>query len=66
MTLLPALYVTAEALDDSQIAMRPFAQPPHRLIGMVWRSSCAHAEELARLADLIRHELPPGVDRVVS
>lgn len=61
MTLLPALYVAAEALDDSQIAMRPFHPTPQRLIGMVWRPSGAHAAEFRNLAELIRHNLPPVV-----
>ncbi len=61
MTLLPALYVAAEALDDDQIAMRPFRHPPYRLIGMVWRPSGAHAAELEKLADLIHDNLPSSV-----
>ncbi|PKU25642.1 LysR substrate-binding domain-containing protein [Telmatospirillum siberiense] len=61
MTLLPALYVAAEALDDDQIAMRPFRDTPERLIGMVWRPSGAHADEFRKLADLIRDNLPKTV-----
>lgn len=63
LTLLPALYVAAEALDDPQIAMRPFRDPPCRHIGMVWRSGGAHAEELPRLAALIRAHSPKTVVR---
>lgn len=61
MTLLPALYVAAEALDDGQIAMRPFRDTPERLIGMVWRASGAHAAEFGTLAGLIRDNLPDTV-----
>ncbi|MBF0143940.1 MAG: LysR family transcriptional regulator [Magnetococcales bacterium] len=61
MTLLPALYVTAEALDDPQIAMRPFAPPPEREICMAWRSSSAHADELSRIAAIICANLPTAV-----
>ncbi|MFN3077437.1 MAG: LysR substrate-binding domain-containing protein [Alphaproteobacteria bacterium] len=61
MTLLPALYVAAEALEDIQIAMRPFVDPPGRGIGMTWRASGAHAEECRKLASLIRENLPSAV-----
>lgn len=61
MTLLPALYVAAEALDDDQIAMRPFRDPPRRRIGMVWRPSGAHADALRNLAELVRANLPLSI-----
>lgn len=61
MTLLPGLYVQAEALDDPEIAMRPFVTPPERLISLVWRPHGAHAGELLNLAELIRSHLPPVV-----
>lgn len=65
-SLLPALYVAAEALDDQQIAMRPFTDPPCRLIGLAWRSGSAHASELHQLAGLIRAHLPGAVTAVDS
>lgn len=61
MTLLPALYVAAEALDDPQIVMRPFSHPPDRMIGMAWRPSGAYADEFNNLASLIRTNLPEDV-----
>lgn len=61
VTLLPALYVAAEALDDSQIAMRPFTRPPCRVIGAVWRPSGPHADEINTLARLVCDALPPAV-----
>lgn len=62
-TLLPALYVAAEALDDAQIAMRPFADPaPFRPIDLVWRRTTARADEFRLFAKLIGENLP-GVVR---
>ncbi|MTJ80072.1 MAG: LysR family transcriptional regulator [Telmatospirillum sp.] len=61
LTLLPALYVAAEGLDDPQIAVRPFDHPPTRLIGLVWRDGGAHGPELRDLATLLRSNLPDVV-----
>jgi LysR family hydrogen peroxide-inducible transcriptional activator len=57
-TFLPALYVRAEALNDSQIVVRPFAPPPpSRRIGLVWRRLSARGSEYAALASHIRDAL---------
>lgn len=64
MTVLPAMYVEAEALAAPEIAMRPFRRSPARLIGIVWRPGGAHAEEFRRLAALVRANLPAAVETV--
>lgn len=61
-TLLPALYVAEEAMDDDQVAVRPFADPaPHRSIGLVWRRTSTRSAEFAMFADLVRAGLPAVV-----
>ncbi len=63
--LLPALYVTAEALDDPQIAMRPFVAPaPCRRIDLAWRRTDPRAETFMELAELLRQVLPSSVQAV--
>ncbi|MGE5547026.1 MAG: hydrogen peroxide-inducible genes activator [Solirubrobacterales bacterium] len=63
-TLLPALYVKAEALEDEQIAMRPFApQPPARTIDLVWRRTTSRGAEFRLFAALIEESLPDVVQR---
>jgi LysR family hydrogen peroxide-inducible transcriptional activator len=66
-TLLPALYVAAEALDDDQIAMRPFEAPaPARTIDLVWRRTTSRADEFRLFARLISENLPDVVVRSVT
>ncbi|MEW5728164.1 MAG: LysR substrate-binding domain-containing protein [Pseudomonadota bacterium] len=61
-TLLPALYVAAEALEDDQIAMRPFQAPaPARAIDLAWRRTTSRADEFRLFARLIRDNLPSVV-----
>ncbi|WP_291717964.1 hydrogen peroxide-inducible genes activator [Magnetospirillum sp. 64-120] len=58
-TLLPALYVQAEALADDQIAVRPFAHDaPSRPIDMVWRRTTARSDEFRLFAQMLRQNLP--------
>lgn len=58
-TVLPALYVKEEALEDEQVAVRPFLDPsPGRLIGLVWRRSSTRAAEYRLFAELLRAQLP--------
>ncbi|MGE5505396.1 MAG: LysR substrate-binding domain-containing protein [Actinomycetota bacterium] len=62
-SLLPALYVAAEALDDDQIAMRPFAaRPPGRSIDLVWRRTTSRTDEFRLFAGLITGNLPAVVE----
>ncbi|MGE5514543.1 MAG: LysR substrate-binding domain-containing protein [Bacteroidota bacterium] len=63
-TLLPGLYVEAEAMGDAQIAVRPLAQPPSRAIDLVWRRTTSRAEEFRLFARLIEDNLPDVVSRV--
>ncbi len=64
-TLLPALYVAAEALVDKQIAMRPLAPPvPARAIEMVWRRTMAQGADFHVFANLVRENLPPSIPLV--
>lgn len=63
-TLLPALYVQAEALADDQIAVRPFAEAaPSRAIDLAWRRTTARSEEYRLFARLIADNLPDVVGR---
>lgn len=64
-TLLPALYVRAEARQDPQIVVKPLGeQPPCRTIGLVWRRETARRDAYCRLADLIRKALAADVPEV--
>lgn len=65
-TLLPGLYVEAEALADTQIAVRPFSQAPTRAIDLVWRRTTSRADDFRLFAKLIEDNLPPVVERVSS
>lgn len=63
-SLLPALYVEAEARNDNQIAMRPFAAPaPHRSIDLVWRRTTSRSDEFRLVAKMIEDNLPEVVVR---
>jgi LysR family hydrogen peroxide-inducible transcriptional activator len=62
-SLLPALYVDAEALADKEIAMRPFAAPaPARAIDMVWRRTSVRAPGYRLFAQLVAAHLPKVVE----
>lgn len=63
-TLLPGLYVEAEALADPQIAVRPFTRPPSRAIDLAWRRTTSRAEDFRLFAKLVEENLPPVVERV--
>ena len=66
-TFLPAFYVLAEALDDEEIAMRPFEAPsPHRRIGLVWRRRVSYRAEYQAFAKHIRALLTEKVPGVVT
>lgn len=62
-TLLPALYVRAEAMGDDQIAVRRLTPAPERCIDMVWRRTTSRSDEYRLLARLIEENLPDVVDR---
>ena len=65
-TFLPALYVRAEAKDDPQLTVIPFAEPaPSRDIGLVWRAQSARKSEYTALATHIRDVLAAEVPEVV-
>lgn len=64
-SLLPALYVRAEAQADTQIAVAAFTAPaPARPIDLVWRRTTSRAEEFRLLARLILENLPDVVEGV--
>ncbi len=65
ISFLPALYVRAEVMQDSQVAARQM-QPrsPFRMIGMVWRRHSARQDEFLALAGLIRGILKGRVPEV--
>ena len=62
-TLLPGLYVEAEAMADAQIAVRPFHAPPSRAIDLVWRRTTSRAPDFRLFAKLVEETLPPAVER---
>lgn len=63
-TLLPGLYVEAEAMADGQIAVRPFKAPaPSRAIDLAWRRTTSRSDEFRLFARLIEDNLPPVVER---
>lgn len=62
-TLLPGLYVEAEAMADPQIAVRPLAHPPTRSIDLVWRRTTSRAQEFRLFAKLVEDNLPTAVER---
>lgn len=64
-TFLPALYVRAEARQDSELAVIPFKEPPpSRDIGLVWRAQSARRSEYLALAAHIRDVLANDVPEV--
>ncbi|HLO75789.1 MAG TPA: LysR substrate-binding domain-containing protein, partial [Magnetospirillum sp.] len=62
-TLMPALYVEAEAMADPQIAVRRLAMAPSRAIDLVWRRTTSRAEEFRLFGRLVEEHLPPVVER---
>lgn len=67
LTLLPGLYVLAEAFDDAQIHVRPFHDPPPaRDIALVWRRTSDRQDEFRLLADMVRAEVPRDIVTVLG
>ncbi len=61
-SLLPGLYVNAEAQADDQIVMRKFNAPtPGRCIDLVWRRTSVRAPEFRLFAELVAAHLPSAV-----
>lgn len=60
-TLLPGLYVEAEAQADRQIAVRPLTAPPTRAIDLVWRRTTSRAAEFRLFCQLVQDNLPQAV-----
>lgn len=65
-TLLPALYVAAEAAQDPQIAAVPVMASathpqPSRTVGLLWRKRSTRVAEFKELAAFIRARLPAAV-----
>jgi LysR family hydrogen peroxide-inducible transcriptional activator len=64
-TLLPALYVRAEAKQDPHIVLKEFAgSRPIRTIGLIWRKQNTHGDEFRILATLMREALALHVPEV--
>ena len=62
-TLLPGLYVQAEAMADRQIAVRPLMRAPSRAIDLVWRRTTSRAQDFRLFARLVEDNLPAAVER---
>lgn len=61
-TLLPALYVAAEAAHDPQIKVLSVTNPaPARTVGLLWRRRSTRHAEFQELAAFIRNRLPDAV-----
>ncbi|WP_245658234.1 LysR substrate-binding domain-containing protein [Microtetraspora malaysiensis] len=54
VTLLPELAVPVETGKRVRIALRRFARPPGRRIGLAYRATSPRASEYARMADTVR------------
>ncbi|MDJ0950900.1 MAG: hydrogen peroxide-inducible genes activator [Alphaproteobacteria bacterium] len=67
VSFLPALYVRAEVLQDSQVVARPIrSRAPFRMIGMIWRRHSAREDEFVALSGHIRRILKKGVPEVTT
>ena len=65
ISLLPALYVRAEVIQDKQVVARQIhSRAPARMIGMVWRGHSARQDEYFALAGLVRGILKGRVPEV--
>lgn len=60
VTLLPAM-AAAQSAENRNIAVRPFAGPAFRRIGMVWRKSYPGRDSLMLLAGTVRLAAPDTV-----
>ena len=58
-TLLPALAIDNQA--ESEIIVKPLAKPAFRQVGLVWRSGFPKHDELIKLAEVIKSNLPNSV-----
>jgi LysR family hydrogen peroxide-inducible transcriptional activator len=58
-TLLPALAI--ENQQNSDMVFIPLARPAFRRVGLVWRTGFPKRDELLKLADVIRQNLPASV-----
>jgi LysR family hydrogen peroxide-inducible transcriptional activator len=64
-TLLPALAVPSLTARDRRVDVRPL--PPeqaHRRIGLLWRASFPHSEDLVVLGEYIQDQLPDTVQPI--
>ncbi|NJO21649.1 MAG: LysR family transcriptional regulator [Sphingomonadales bacterium] len=65
ISLLPALYVRAEVVQDKQVVARQMrSRTPFRMIGMIWRGHSARQDEFFALAGLVRGILKGRVPEV--
>ena len=55
LTLLPQMAVEREALNDKNLAIRPFMPPqPSRTIGLIWRKNSPRLADFETLAEVIK------------
>ncbi|WP_142850422.1 hydrogen peroxide-inducible genes activator [Telmatospirillum sp. J64-1] len=65
LTLLPDLYVAAEAAQDTQIRVIPFHPPqPTRTVSLIWRQNSARAKEFQEFGAFILERLPASLERL--
>lgn len=63
LTLVPALAAPAPG-QGTGVSIRPFAAPqPSRTMALVWRRGSPRADDLARIAEVLRDCLPDGLRR---
>lgn len=61
-TLLPDLYVAAEAAHDPQIRVVPFRDPrPVRIVALVWRRNSVRVQEFMEFGRFIMKRLPASL-----
>ncbi len=60
-TLLPALAIENDKSND--IAIRSLAKTAYRQVGLVWRSGFPKHDELIKLTEIIKNNLPKSVNK---
>ncbi len=58
-TLLPALAIKTDKAKD--VAIKPLAKTAYRQVGLVWRSGYPKHDELLKLTEIIKNNLPESV-----
>lgn len=63
VTLIPVLAGASGFGGEANVALKPLAEPAARSVGLVWRRRSPLAFSMARLAETLAGNLPPGTRR---